>query len=406
MFNVREETPSNPFHEEIDATGVAGNLDASELGSTLNGKNNGADDFFEELSADESLEMTLSDTQDVSAWLEESLFIRPRVEQVTAAKAAKIEVKNKVSPVKGTRAQKVEFSSFFNDFENNAPEPPPSLEKVETHEPHLTCRTSAVGRREARGLAQKWCNEILHSGKRPLLGSSLIAVLAVCGAVAYSVIQQEKNIASIEPQALSLIEVAPISAEQEKPVREPSEERYCLAQGIRLGAAVERVALSGVPALGLEVLFAEFSLRCERYQYVPETYLIANLVTNVVPLRQVSPESEKTAVIEPEIASLNNLQLSDASSILVPADDVNQGVHAKQVDLPRSTQVTKNIQWRLMKLGFYQERLDGKGRIDGTYNESTQAAVKAFYTQHAEFAESQVEAEIFSAIDSVYALAK
>lgn len=405
---MSKEGTSNPFHEELDATVVAKYHDAPELEVLSGASNNDEDSLADELSAGESLEMTLLDTQDVSAWLEENLFLQPRVEQVGVAEV-EFKVKDEFAPIEEEHPQKAELSAFFNDFESDAPAPPPLHKKVETYEPYLTFKVPTSDGNAVLGLKQKWVDEIVHSGKRPLVGSSLIAVLALCGAVAYSVIQQEKDVVSIESQTLSLVQVAPISAEQEKAAREPSEERYCLAQGIRLGAAVENSALTSVATPGLQLLFADFAQRCKNYLFVPETYLKANLVARVEQSGQVPQSSVTPMVMASVIASTVDLQLREfknESDELVPVNELIQSVRPKQVDLSRSTQITKNIQWRLVKLGFYKERLDGKGRIDGIYNGSTQAAVEAFYAKHTEFSDSLVEAEIFSAIDSVYAVAK
>ena len=401
---MSKETPSNPFHEELDATVVAKYPDTPELDSEWHASNNGEDNLADELSADESLENTLLDTQDVSAWLEESLFLQPRTDQVGG-----IEGKDKaeVAPIKEEHPPKAQLSAFFNDFENDAPEPPPLYKK--THEPHPAFKPSSTGGKTVPSLMEKWVSEILRGGKRPLVGSSLVAVLALCGAVAYSVIQQERDMASIEPQALSLVQVSPAPAEQEKAAIVSVEEHYCLTQGIRLGVAVQNAALSSVATPGLQALFADFAQRCENYQFVPETYLKANLMAGVMLSGQVPRGSLIPVAIEPVVASSGDLQLGESESKspeLVPTDEIIPSARSKPVDLSRSTQTTKNIQGRLVKLGFYKERPDGKGRIDGFFNESTQAAVKAFYAQHIEFTESPVEAEILSAIDSVYAASK
>lgn len=414
---MSKKTSSTPFQEELDATVVAKYLDVPQSGSRLHATTNLEDALVDQLSADESLEMTLLDTQDVSAWLEESLFLQPRVERDGVAKVKvedkvifKEEVKEQAAPLKEEHPQKAELSGFFNDFENDAPEPPPLFRKVETHEAPIAFKPPPTsGGKEDWAPKRKWVNEILRSGKRPLVGSSLIAVLALSGAVAYTVIQQERDMASIEPQALSLVQVSPAPAEQENAEIVSVEEHYCLTQGIRLGAAVQNAALSSVATPGLEALFADFAQRCENYQFVPETYLKANLAAKVVLSGQVPRGSLTPVAIEPVVASLGDLQSGGSESEsprLVPSDKIIQNARSKPVDLSRSTQTTKNIQWRLVKLGFYKERPDGKGRIDGVFNESTQAAVKAFYAQHTEFSESPVEAEIFSAIDNVYAAAK
>lgn len=464
--------------------------------AALYGEHTSLDGSGDELLDEDDLDLSLMETQDVSSWLDENLFAPKKDEQVEdkQATAEPVATESRVEPVALSKPElklesKLEpkaapmpksasksasksgpelqsgrqsepkplpdlkpalkpvaanndgvgncldnagLSDFFSGFENDAPEPPPSSTASEVRKAQTVARGYERRDMAPNGAVQNFLEQLKAKNKLPLASTSLLVLLSTCGAVAYSMMQQESvAITEDAPQTLSLMRTTDelaepqlqVAASQESPVpaaaqlpaelpvvaADPSQERFCLTQGIRLGAAIERsAALNGAGSAALQSMFAEFAQSCKNYQFVPEVYLANKLTIDseqaAVPSQMTTEPQSDALVSEPAIAAVEpQAELVD-EMLTAPAQPVAARPSAPSPDKVLSTsELIKNVQWRLVKLGFYKPRADGKGRIDGVYNAGTQAAVNAFFAQHSDLRSAQTEAEIFRAIDSVYA---
>lgn len=390
MNNKRD---NRSLYEELDATASIGPKPQIEPESALddtaplehgsNSPTNAGDDIYD----------TLEDTQNVSVWLNDSWLSSQETKNSNVTNTAQ----TPPTP-RSVGETKNEERNQFNDFEMDAPEPP---------KPHrFTSSTGKKAPAKNSGLSHHWVQSLQRHVSTPaiaqrkfqLVGISLLAFLCVGGLTAYNLTPSKEWPTGGElPQTAALTDIKAVADKPLVTVYSSAEQRYCLTQGIKLGAAVKHAASpAGKAAFNLHLNFADFAERCENFQYVPQEFLKAALVSESVMNKELLPIPAIDHV--PKALGL----VTESKPAKPNNTDTTPALLDNNAALQEPSQLVKNIQWRLFKLGFYKERSDKKARIDGVYNEHTQAAVHAFFDRNPELERTTDKAVIFSALDSVY----
>lgn len=312
----------------------------------------------------------------------------------------------------------------FDQFESDAPAPPPVCTVAGAGVPNAKAQRLVPGPRwvEKDGRA---VSSTVTRGYRFLL---LLIVAAAVGYVFY--LYQRGSVEGEEPVSLAKEMVPPKGQDL---MLAPAQVRYCVAQGIRLGSAAEQaVGLSAAASARMRLVFNDFDQRCTDYQFEPGSFLaveqgveadraileqqglslLASIKLINDPLNDEFPEpvAQSEAALEVPVLTDARVVEAIASGVEVvsipeelpmspsepdqPVEAVANAPIASISQEPR--RIIKDMQWRLFKLGLFN------GSMSGVYGESTQFAVKEFFRTHGDIAESRIESEIYSAIDSVY----
>ena len=316
----------------------------------------------------------------------------------------------------------------FDRFENDAPAPPPVCTVIGAGVPSAEAQRLAPGPR--------WIEKDART--RPSAASrgfkSLFFLIA-SAAAAYGFYHYQHSGEGGQSASLAQEVVPPKGQDL---VLAPAQVRYCMAQGIRLGSAAEQaVGLSAAASARLRMVFNDFDQRCADYKFESGSLLAAQQgveadrtileqeglsllasikrINDPVSSELVKPVAHsKTPVEAPVLADAQVVFVKEASTSIDMAELVPNpqellvasvepakpvvvaAVESFVPEIQEPRRIIKDMQWRLFKLGLF------KGSMSGVYGESTQLAVKEFFRSHSDIAESQVESEIYRAVDGVY----
>lgn len=316
----------------------------------------------------------------------------------------------------------------FDQFESDAPAPPPVCTVAGARVPNVATQRLAPGPR----WVEKNGRDTPSATTR---GIQFLFFLVAAAAVAYGLYHEPRGRTVGEGLTTLAQEVVPPKGQGL--MLAPAQVRYCLAQGVRLGAAAEQaVGLSAAASARLRLVFNDFDQRCANYQFESGSLIAINqgveadrakleqqglsLLASIElikdPVSGKLPEPVARSEASLEVPVLVGVQVAKAEATalievagvvstpeelpLAPSDPAKAVEAVSTVPLVSFTheprRLIKDLQWRLFKLGLFN------GSMSGVYGESTQLAVREFFRTHRNFTESQVESEIYSAVDSVY----
>lgn len=186
-------------------------------------------------------------------------------------------------------------------------------------------------------------------------------------------------------------------------VLNPAQIRYCIAQGIRLGAAAEHLQeLPTDASQKLQAMYVDYDGRCAEYRFQAGAFDQAR--RDVEP-RRAALEKEGLAFFKatdeltPEFEQSSRLQFVKGEVPVIedaPVREVAGMAERLQVFDRKPRKYIKDLQWRLYKLKYYH------GPIDGVDSSETQKALRGFFSVHEAAAGPKDEKSIFRAIDKVY----
>jgi|GEM_PF-6054146 len=309
-------------------------------------------------------------------------------------------------------------SHFLDAFDGDAPAPPPVCSEGEIASSPMTLK--------GPNKPPVWIEKPIRP-KRRFFTRALVVVglVALVGASFYGFRQyQSDGLFSEIASTNSPEEVVP--PEGVGLMLQASEVQYCLSQGVRLGSAAEHAASLGAAALArLPDLFADYDKRCKSYQFAPGAVIAAEVVLEaqraelqqqgilllvpdmsdtelkeVLTAKAAISESAEGGFVAESAVEVEVAKPADTVVVQVnEAEDSRAEVVLLNPDLasvePRT--IVKDMQWRLFKLDLYN------ATIDGVYDENTQLSIDEFFRMYSELPRARGEAEIFNAIDSVYA---
>lgn len=240
--------------------------------------------------------------------------------------------------------------------------------------------------------------------------STVVPVLLSVAAIVFASVMSVSLLGYFEHSEQNEPEVGSLQLTEEAPpvgrgrLLNPPQIRYCIAQGIRLGAASEASsALAADDVAELEAQFSDYDDRCAEYRFQAGAFDVAR---RDVEVRRAALEHEgsvmlqKLAVIraassQPEIQALQRGDLStEAGDTESESSRLAENRYGDFDPTPRK--YVKDLQWRLFKLKYYT------GPIDGVDSVATQNALRGFFSVHDEAADATDENTIFQAVDSVY----
>lgn len=317
----------------------------------------------------------------------------------------------------------------FDQFESDAPAPPPVCTVAGARVPNVETQRLAPGPR----WVEKGGRDAPSAAKRAY---HFLFFLIAAVAVVYALDHEPRSRDVGEELAALAEEVVPPKGQGL--VLAPTQVRYCLAQSIRLGSAARQaVGLSVAASARMRLVLNDFDQRCSDYLFEPGSFLVTeqgveadrkilerqglSLLASIklindpvndelaapvskseaplveLALAEVQVPVEEEAVISidvDEVVSAPGESLVAPAELAKPVENVAKAPVVTIIQEPR--RIVKDMQWRLFKLGLFN------GSMSGIYGESTQLAVKEFFRTHSDITEPQLESEIFSAIDSVY----
>lgn len=236
-----------------------------------------------------------------------------------------------------------------------------------------------------------------------------VAAIVMAGIATVGLMRYLDQNQAIEPETGSLqVSEAPPPVGRGL-VLNPAQIRYCIAQGIRLGAAAEHLQeLPTDAANKLQAMYVDYDGRCAEYRFQAGAFDQAR--RDVEPRRAVlekeglalfkvsaelAPDAERAKVEEQG----SRLQFVQGEAPVVedaPMREVAGMAERLQVFDRKPSKYIKDLQWRLYKLKYYH------GPINGVDSSDTQKALRGFFSVHSESAGSKDQKSIFRAVDKVY----
>lgn len=264
---------------------------------------------------------------------------------------------------------------------------------------------------------QMFHHDVLSSNQansRASKRSSMPAILSVAAIFSASVLtvglmRYLGENQSIEPEVGSLQVSEAVPPVGRGLVLNPSQIRYCIAQGIRLGAASEQ--LSSLPegaAQKLEAMYVDYDGRCAEYRFQAGAFDQARrdvearretLEQEGIALFSLSGEAASAALTGEKSEQEPRLQFVSGEAPVVedvPVREVSGISDRSRVFSREPRKYIKDLQWRLYKLKYYH------GPIDGVDSAETQQALRGFFSVHDKPANASDEKAVFSAVDKIY----
>ncbi len=259
---------------------------------------------------------------------------------------------------------------------------------------------------ESASAAEQWHNDSPRKGRALFTGIAAVLLLGgVATGVWHSVSESPGEITAPETGSLLVGEEPPPVGRGL--VLNSAQIRFCLAQGIRLGAAAENTeSLGRNGAARLKDMYDDYDGRCREYRFQAGAFEQArrsveshrlSLEREGLALFSVAPVV--VAAVEPQSHSGDSgpqlqIMMGEAPRLAdAPAREVSR--REPVLNLKPRTYI-KNMQWRLFKLKYYA------GPIDGVDSKATRDALRGFFSAHPEHADSNEEKVIFRAVDRVY----
>lgn len=236
-----------------------------------------------------------------------------------------------------------------------------------------------------------------------------VAAIVMAGIATVGLMRYLDQNQAIEPETGGLqVSEAPPSVGRGL-VLNPAQIRYCIAQGIRLGAAAEHLQeLPSDAAIRLQAMYVDYDGRCAEYRFQAGAFDQAR--RDVEPRRaalvkeglalfkgdaEIAPDAER-AKVEEQGPRLRFFQGEAPVVDDAPMREVAGMAERLQVFDRKPRKYVKDLQWRLYKLKYYH------GPIDGVDSSETQKALRGFFSVHNQGAGSTDEKSIFRSVDEVY----
>lgn len=236
-----------------------------------------------------------------------------------------------------------------------------------------------------------------------------VAAIVMAGIATVGLMRFLDQNQSIEPEIGSLqVSEAPPPVGRGL-VLNPAQIRFCIAQGIRLGAGAEHLqVLPTGTTKKLQAMYVDYDGRCAEYRFQAGAF---DKARRDVEARRAVLEKEGLALFKDSTglaADAERVKVEEQDSRLqfvqgeapvvedAPLREVAGMAERLQVFDRKPRKYVKDLQWRLYKLKYYH------GPINGVDSSDTQKALRGFFSVHGEAAGSKDQKSIFRAVDKVY----